>query len=118
MPGDGSGETITIELPSATRLTSVGLINGYAKTDIDDSGNPINWYAGNRRILAVEWAFDEGSVATQDLTESRRLQTLPIKPVTTTTVELRLLTVTPPGAGSASRDYTAISDLALIRSPA
>jgi len=47
MPGDGSGETITVKLPDATRLTSVGLINGYAKTDTDASGNPLDWYAGH-----------------------------------------------------------------------
>jgi hypothetical protein len=118
MPGDGTGETITIELPTATRLTSVGLINGYAKTDLDDSGNPMDWYAGNRRVLAVQWAFDDGSAITQDLTETKRLQRMEIEPATTSTVELRLLTVTPPGVGPASRDYTAISDVALVGSPA
>jgi hypothetical protein len=117
MPGDGSGETITVELAKATRLTSVGLINGYAKTDTDASGNPLDWYAGNRRILAVEWTFDDGSVVTQDLTETRRLQRMKIEPATTSTVELRLLTVTPPGAGPSRRDYTAISDLALVGTP-
>jgi hypothetical protein len=117
MPGDGSGETITVELAKATRLTSVGMINGYAKTDTDASGNPLDWYAGNRRILAVEWAFDDGSVVTQDLTETRRLQRLKIEPATTSTVELRLLTVTPPGEGPSRRDYTAISDLALVGTP-
>ena len=117
MPGDGSGDTITVELAKATRLTSVGLINGYAKTDTDASGNPLDWYTGNRRILAVEWAFDDGSVVTQDLTETRRLQRLKIEPATTSTVELRLLSVTPPGEGPSRRDYTAISDLALVGTP-
>lgn len=118
MPGDGSDETITVELAKATRLTSVGLINGYAKTDTDASGNPLDWYAGNRRILAVEWTFDDGSVVTQDLSETRQLQRMKIEPATTSTVELRLLTVTPPGEGPARRDYTAISDLALVGTPA
>jgi hypothetical protein len=118
MPGDGSGDTITVELSKATRLTSVGLINGYAKTDTDASGNPLDWYAGNRRILSVEWAFDDGSVVTQDLTESRRLQRMKIEPATTSSVELRLLTVTAPGEGPSRRDYTAISELALVGTPA
>ena len=117
MPGDGSGDTITVELATATRLTSVGLINGYAKTDTDPSGNPLDWYAGNRRILAVQWTFDDGSVVTQDLTETRRLQRLKVEPTTTSTVQLRLLTVTPPGDGPSRRDYTAISDLALVGTP-
>jgi hypothetical protein len=117
MPGDGSGDTVTVELSKATRLTSVGLINGYAKTDTDASGNPLDWYAGNRRVLSVEWTFDDGSVVTQNLTETRRLQRLKIEPATTSTVKLRLLTVTPPGEGPSRRDYTAISDLALVGTP-
>jgi hypothetical protein len=118
MPGDGSGETITIELADKTEITSVGLINGYAKTGTDGSGTPLDWYAGNRRILAVEWAFDDGSVVPQDLTETRKLQTVDVEPVTTSTIQLRLVTVTPPGQGPSRRDYTAISDLALVGSPA
>ncbi len=118
MPGDGSGETITVELAEQTELTSVGLINGYAKTGTDGSGAPLDWYAGNRRILSVEWHFDDGSVVPQDLTETRRLQSVEIDPVTTSTVQLRLVTVTPPGEGPARRDYTALSDLALVGSKA
>ena len=118
MPGDGSGETITVELADQTEITSVGLVNGYAKTGTDASGTPLDWYAGNRRILSVEWAFDDGSVVTQDLTETRKLQEVDVEPVSTSTVQLRLVTVTPPGQGSSRRDYTAISDLALVGSPA
>jgi hypothetical protein len=118
MPGDGSGETITVELAEETELTSVGLINGYAKTGTDGSGTPLDWYAGNRRILSVEWHFDDGSVVPQDLTETRRLQSVEIDPVTTSTVQLQLVTVTPPGVGPSRRDYTAVSDLALVGSKA
>ena len=118
MPGDGSGETITVDLAKKTEVTSVGLINGYAKTATDASGSPLDWYTGNRRILSVEWAFDDGSVVSQQLTETRRLQSVDIEPVTTSTVQLRLVTVTTPGEGPSRRDYTAISDLALVGSPA
>ncbi len=118
MPGDGAGETITVELAETTELTTVGLINGYAKTGTDASGQALDWYAGNRRILSVEWHFDDGSVVPQDLTETRKLQSMDIDPVTTSTVQLRLITVTPPGEGPSRRNYTAISDLALVGSPA
>ncbi|MGH3335702.1 MAG: NADase-type glycan-binding domain-containing protein [Nocardioides sp.] len=118
MPGDASGETVTLELAEQTELTSVGLINGYAKTGTDGSGTPLDWYAGNRRILSVEWHFDDGSVVPQDLTETRKLQSVDIDPVTTSTVQLLLVTVTPPGQGPARRDYTAISDVALVGSVA
>jgi hypothetical protein len=56
-------------------------------------------------------------VVTQDLAATRRLQRMKIEPATTSTVQLRLLTVTPPGDGPSRRDYTAISDLALVGSP-
>ena len=118
MPGDGSGETISFDLAEETRLRSVGLINGYAKTATSSSGGSLDWYTGNRRILAVAWMFDDGSVVTQDLTETRRLQTIPVDPVTTSTVELRLVNFTDPGTGPSRRDYTAISDVALVGSPA
>jgi hypothetical protein len=118
MAGDGSGQTIAVALDEETELTRVGLINGYAKTDTDPSGQTLDWYAGNRRILSVEWVFDDGSVVSQDLTETRKLQSIEIEPVTTSTVELRLVTVTPPGQGPARRDYTAISDLAVVGKPA
>jgi hypothetical protein len=118
MPGDGSGDTITVELAEETELTSVGLINGYAKTGTDGSGTALDWYTGNRRILAVEWVFDDGSVVTQDLAETRELQREKLEPVTTSTVQLRLLTVTTPGQGPSRRDYTAISELALVGAPA
>ena len=118
MPGDGSGETITLALADKTELTTVGLVNGYAKTGTDASGNALDWYTGNRRILAVEWAFDDGSVVTQDLTETRKLQKLKIDPVTTSTVGLRLVTVTPPGEGPSRRDYTAISEVTAVGTPA
>jgi hypothetical protein len=117
MPGDGTGETISIELADETELTRVGLINGYAKTGTTASGAALDWYTGNRRILSVEWVFDDGSTVTQELTETRQLQSVDIDPVTTSSVQLRLVTVTPPGEGPSRRDYTAISDLALVGSP-
>jgi hypothetical protein len=116
MPGDGAGETISLDLAEKTKLTRVGLINGYAKTGTTASGGALDWYAGNRRILSVEWVFDDGSKVTQELTETRKLQTVDIDPVTTSSVQLRLVTVSPPGQGLARRDYTALSDVALLGS--
>ena len=45
------------------------------------------------------------------------MQRITIEPVVTTTVHLRLLTVTPPGAGVLGRDYTAISDVLIAGTP-
>ena len=113
MPGDGTGESITFRLDSPAVLTDVGLINGYAKVG-EDSGGLLDWYAGNRRIFEVEWSFDDGTVVSQTLRETADMQTLALDDVETERVTLRLLEVSEPGSGRASRDYTAISDVSLV----
>ncbi len=113
MPGDGSGDVITLQLAEPTTVTSVGLINGYAKT-ARDGGTTLDWYTGNRRIAAVEWTFDDGTMVSQELQETRSVQSIEVDPVKTSSIELRLVEVTPPGTGPAARNYTAISDIVLI----
>jgi hypothetical protein len=113
MPGDGTGETIVLRLGAPVVLSEVGLINGYAKVGQDSAGL-LDWYAGNRRILEVEWSFDDGTVVTQSLRETAGMQTLPLDDVETEAVTLRLLEVSKPGTGRASRDFTAISDITLL----
>jgi hypothetical protein len=118
MPGNGTGESITFTFDDPTEVTEVGVINGYAKTAVDDSGT-YDWYAGNRRTLRVEWTFDDGTVRTQDLRETRSMQTVRLDGgVQTEQVTMRLIEVTPPGTGRASRDYTAISEVRLFGSAA
>jgi hypothetical protein len=110
--GDGSGTTITFTLRRPTTLTRVGLVNGYAKR-VPDGASLVDWYPLNRRVTSVEWSFDDGSTESQDLREVRRMQSMRVDPVTTRTVRLRILGVTPPGAGALGRDYTAISEVLL-----
>ncbi len=117
MPGDGTGSAVVLTLAEPTTLTRIGLVNGYAKTS-QDGGKTFDWYRGNRRLLAVEWTFDDGTRISQSLEEVRRPQTVDIPPVTTKTVTLSLVDVSPPGTGRSGRDYTAISDLTLKGSPA
>lgn len=117
MPGDGTGESITFTFDQPTELSEVGLVNGYAKTAQDGQG-PLDWYAGNRRTLRVEWTFDDGTLVEQDLQETRTMQTVPVENVVAEQVTLRLIEVTSPGQGRASRDYTAISDVRLFGAPA
>jgi hypothetical protein len=114
MPGDGTGEEITITLPGETTLRRVGLINGYAKSARDAAGRELDWYHGNRRVQTVEWVFDDGTTLTQDLDDTTALQSVDIDDVTTSTITLRLVSVSPPGKGRAGRDYTAISDVSLV----
>jgi hypothetical protein len=113
MEGDGTGDELVFTFQAPVELTEVGLINGYAKTSGD-----IDWYNGNRRVLDVEWVFDDGTTVEQPLDETRKLQSLTIEPVTTTSVTLRLLEVSDPGNGRSARDYTAISDVSLVGEPA
>lgn len=111
MPGDGSGKELTFTLARATHLSEVGLVNGYAKTG-QQRGKKVDWYAGNRRVLAVEWLFDDGSSVQQELASTRKLQTTDVD-VTTKTVRLRLVEVSRPGTGRSARDMTAISEVRL-----
>jgi hypothetical protein len=113
MAGDGTGDEITFDLARPTTLTTVGLINGYAKTAVDARGHELDWYHGNRRVLSVEWTFDDGTTVTQDLTDTTRMQTVNVDHVTTQHVRLRLVSVSAPGRGPAARDYTPISDVTL-----
>ena len=115
--GDATGTTITFTLPRPTTLTSVGLVNGYARR-VSNGSSQVDWYPLNRRITRVLWVFDDGSTVGHDLGEVRRLQRLRIDPVTTRTVQLRIASVTPPGSGPLGRDYTAISEVLLSGTPA
>ena len=110
--GDATGQTVTITLKEPGVIYRVGLVNGYAKQVVNGAGL-VDWYPLNRRITAVEWAFDDGTTVSQDLGEVRRMQAERIDPVTTRTVQLRILGVTAPGTGPLARDYTAISEVLL-----
>lgn len=112
MSGDGTGAVLTFTLAEATRLSSVGLVNGYAKVDGD-----VDWYPRNRRISAVTWGFDDGSTLQQDLIDNPALQTIGLEGgVVTSTVTLTLTTVSAPGA-EGGRDFTPVSDVRLIGTP-
>lgn len=110
MPGDASGATIVFTLPQETTVNQVGLVNGYAKMDTDD-GRTVDWYAKNRRVLRVEWVFDDGTTVAQDLHEDPDLQAVDVDDVRTRRIELRLVEVSAPGAPPLSKDVTAISDV-------
>jgi len=113
MPGSGEGDEIVFTFLEPVEITEVGIINGYAKSSGD-----LDWYDGNRRVLEVEWVFDDGTSVEQGLESTRDLQTLTFDAVTTTTVTLHLLDVSEPGTGRSARNYTAISDVSLVGEPA
>ena len=110
--GDATGMVLTFQLAQPTTLTRVGIVNGYDKIAFS-GGRPYDWYAGNRRVLAVDWVFDDGTTVSQPLAFSRTVQPLRIDPVRTQTVRLRITSVSPPGRGRAARDDTAVSEVSL-----
>jgi hypothetical protein len=115
--GDASGTVLTIRLDQPTTLSSVGLVNGYAKI-AHAAGHRFDWYSGNRRVLGVDWVFDDGSLVSQRFQDSRRMQRITIDPVTTSTVRIKITAVSAPGRGRAARNDTAISEVSLIGRPA
>ena len=117
MPGDGTGSLIVIRLGEPTDVRRVGLVNGYAKTAVDSAGRTVDWYLRNRRVLAVRWSFDDGSVVDQRLSLRPTMQVVDVGHEVTGTIRLRLVDVSPPKPGPLGRDYTAISEISVLGSP-
>ena len=110
MEGDASGLKLVFTFPEKTRITEVGLINGYAKK-ARDGGKVLDWYEGHRRIQSVTWTFSGGRTVRQDLADGREIQTIEVEPVEVTKVVLKIVATTQPGIGASRRDMTAISDV-------
>ena len=112
--GDATGDVLTFTFGEPVTLTAVGLVNGYAKTSVDDSGTEFDLYAGGRRVLEVAWVLDGGDPIPQVLVDGdREVQLLDLGAVEASTVELRLVRVSAPGTGPGARDKTAISEVSL-----
>jgi hypothetical protein len=103
VPGGGVGVTLRAEWDAPVILTSIGLLPGYAKVDPDDGSNRF-WQ--NRRVLAVRYHFDDGTVVDARFAESPTLQPTAVR-VTTRRVTVEIAQTTP----AQDRDYTAISEL-------
>jgi len=118
MAGSGAGTTLTFTLAGTTKISSVGMVNGYAKTSTDDQGRTFDWYAGNRRVKAVVWGFDDGTKVRQQLEDKDRdLQSVDVDPVSTKKVTVKIVRVTNPGTGTSARNFTAISEVSLVGIP-
>ena len=108
--GDGTGQSLQFTLPGNTHLVQVGLIPGYDKID-DCSG--ADRFAQMRKITGVKWTFADGTSVTQSFTPDRTMQTINVN-VVTTSVLLEITGTT----GANGLDYTPISEVSLIGSPA
>jgi serine/threonine protein kinase len=107
--GDGTGQTIYIDLQQLSIVRRVGLIPGYDKYD-PCSGRDRYWDL--RRVTAVRWSFDDGSSFVQTFSPSRQLQILSLgEGVVTSTVQITILGTTQPGL--ARLDHTPISEIVI-----
>jgi hypothetical protein len=106
--GDAAGSVLSLQLPGESVVTSVGLINGYAKRD---PATGVDRYRQDRRITRVTWIFPSGTEVTQDLRDgTRTVQVLELpEPETTGLVQLRIERTLPPRRDTF--DYTAISSV-------
>jgi hypothetical protein len=106
MDGDGTGQVLTFTLDTTRPITTLGLTNGYAKTDPVTGADR---YAQNRRILHVTWTVG-GRTVEQDLADgTRQVQAVTFPAVSANTIRLRIDAVTLPGA--AQFDHTVVSDV-------
>ena len=105
MPGDATGQTLTLDLGAEHRVLRVGLAPGYNK--VDPCGGTDRW-AQNRRPTRVTWLFDDGTEVPQTLSDKREMQTLAVD-ATTTTIGLRIEGTT----AAPERDFTAISEVSV-----
>jgi hypothetical protein len=101
--GAGKNIKITLTLPAAKRITEVGLIPGYDKTD---QCTGIDRYVQMRRIKKVRWSFDDNTTAEQTFTDERSSQAIAVSAISTRIV-VEILETT----NQRELDYTAISDI-------
>jgi hypothetical protein len=108
--GDGTGQSLQFTLAANTHLVQVGLIPGYDKID-DCSG--ADRFAQMRKITGVKWTFADGTSVQQSFTPDRTMQMTNVD-VVTPSVLLEITGTT----GAGGLDYTPISEVSLIGTPA
>jgi hypothetical protein len=106
MDGDGTGAVLTFTLDTGRPIATLGLINGYAKTD---PATGEDRYAENRRITHVTWIVGGRAIEESLVDGSRQMQVVSFPPVRASRIELRIDAVTGPGAPQFNR--TVISDV-------
>jgi LysM repeat protein len=104
-----ANKSLTFTFDGETHLTSLGLIGGYVKVD---TLTGVDRFPQNHRVRQVRWTFSDGSTVTQDLADSRDLQSIPVD-VTTTSATLEILATYPPG-GEAPRNMVPVAEVQFI----
>jgi hypothetical protein len=104
--GDGTGQTLTLNLPGPTHLTQVGLVPGYTRID---PCTHVNRFDQMRKVTQVQWVFDGGKTVNETFLAQPQMQMMPVD-VVTTTVTIEISGTTPPNG----LDYTPISEVSLL----
>jgi phosphatidylethanolamine-binding protein (PEBP) family uncharacterized protein/LysM repeat protein len=90
-------------------LTSVGLIGGYVKVD---PLTGVDRFPQNHRVRQVLWTFDDGTTITQELADSREMQSIPVE-VTANIVHMEILATYPP-MSELPRDMVPVAEVQLL----
>lgn len=110
--GNGSGQSLEIDLGRSATVTQLGIIPGLAKTDHYDN---IDRYLQGRRISAVRYTLESGSYEQQLDTDpnNRSMQSISIAPTSTTKVVITILSSVPgsPVGNLPATDKVAISEV-------
>jgi LysM repeat protein len=107
--GADADKSLTFTFDGPTRLTSVGLIGGYVKVD---PLTGVDRFPQNHRVRQVRWTFDDGTTVTQDLADSRDMQSIDVD-VTTSSATMQILSTYPPG-GELPRDMVPVAEVQFI----
>jgi hypothetical protein len=109
VPGDGSGQSITMHLAGPSTVRSVGLVPGYDKFDPCLGTERFEQF---RRITSVRWTFDDGTSIDQVIDPVPAMASLRLPtPQVTSSVQMTVLDTTAPG--DERLDHTAVSEIAI-----
>jgi hypothetical protein len=113
--GDGTGQSVTVDLGATYNLQEVGITPGYLKVAprSDQGCSAVSAFRFNRRVSAVRYAFDDGTAVEQTLGTSEAFEMVQVSART------QFVTITILGTESwGSDDDTIISDARFLGSPA
>jgi hypothetical protein len=108
--GEGERQTLVIEFANQRRLSWIGIIPGYAKTDAHDGTDR---YAQDRRISAVSYTFDDGTSVTQALDTNPANRSMQYVDVGSEVTRRVVVTVLGSVAGQAVNGQSAINKVAI-----
>jgi hypothetical protein len=107
VPGDGVSQWLLLEFAQPVELSTVRILPGYAKVDVDDGTNR---FLQNRRVRRVRLEFSAGPAVEATLEDEPAVQGIPVSGVRTSFVRIVILESLPPALAD-GRDFTPISEV-------